>query len=121
MNAPARYLHDAADKVLREDAIQNLTWRLHAGRTVGGLTIRDLIDGDLGGERSGFAIIEVTNLLLADSRERAAMADTYVSSVIERFLTTKPELVEEEMADMESTRGEEAAIGAALDRRAGIG
>ncbi len=70
-----------------ERAREDLTERLHANGTAGGLTLRDLLDSDMNGPRGGFAVIELTNLLLADSGERAAMADTYVSGVIERFLS----------------------------------
>ena len=106
MNAPDRDIHDAAAGELREQAVYNLTERLHGGRTVGRLTLRDLIDSDLNGPRAGFATIEITNLLLADSGERAAKADTYVAGVIERYLSKRSDLVEEEANEIEAYSGE---------------
>lgn len=95
---------------LRAEARQNLIERLHEGRTVGGCTLRDLIDGDLNSiARAGFATIEITNLLLADSGERAALADTYVAGVIDRYLTTKDDLVEAEVEQILSAREWEVA------------
>ncbi len=87
-------------KSVMEEARQDLVERLHNGRTVGGLTLRELIDCDITGSRAGFAAIELTNLVLADSGERAAMADAYVSGVIERWLETKSELVEERAEEL---------------------
>lgn len=95
---------------VRAEARQNLIERLHFGDTVGGCTLRDLIDGDLNSiTRAGFATIEITNLLLADSGERAALADTYVSGVIERYLTAKDDLITAEVEQILSAREWEAA------------
>lgn len=90
-------MHDRADL---EAARQHLTERLHEGKTVGRCTLRDLIDADLNGPRAGFAAIEITNLLLADSGARAAMADTYIEGVIERHLETNEDLVAETAAEL---------------------
>ena len=87
-----------------EAAREALAGRLHDGKTVGGLVLRDLIDTDLNGSRAEFAVIEITNLLLADSGERAARADLYVEGVIERYLENCEDLVQafaEEWADEE--------------------
>lgn len=102
--APLRDAHDAADGALKAQAVEALTERLRAGNTVGSLSLRDLIDSDLNGPRAGFAAIEVTNLLLADSGERAALADAYKDGVIERFLLSPRglELIEEEAAEIEA-------------------
>ena len=96
---------------LRAEARQNLIERLHDGKTVGGLDLRDLIDGDLNGiPRAEFATLEITNLLLADSAERAAMADKYVEGVIDRYLTTKDDLVEQELEAIKAARYEDAQL-----------
>lgn len=78
-----------------EIAREQLVERLHDGKTVHLLTLQDLIDADLSGSRSGFAIIEVCTLLMSDSGEVAAKRDRYLEGVIERFLESKPELVRE--------------------------
>lgn len=69
--------------------------RLYAGETVKRLTLADLIDADLSGQRADIATQEITTLVLAASGERAALADAYVDGVIERFLETNEELVSE--------------------------
>jgi hypothetical protein len=90
-------LHDKADL---EAARLYLTERLHEGKTVSGCTLRDLIDDDLNGHRAGFATIEITNLMLADSDEVAALRDTYVEGVIERFLESREHVVAETAAEL---------------------
>lgn len=108
MNAIDRDIHDQADGALRQQAVENLTERLHAGKTVRSLTLRDLIDADLSGPRAEFAALEVKNLLLADHGERGAKADAYVAGVIERYITTNPDLVEEEACEIEAHAEEDA-------------
>lgn len=76
-------------------ARQALIEKLHDGESVGGLTLRELIDSDLNGlPRAEQATKEITALLLADSGERAALADTYVEGVIKRHLDAHPELIQ---------------------------
>ena len=84
------------------EAREDLIWKLHFGNTVGGLGLRDLIDSDLTGPRAEFATIEITNLLLADSGSRAAMADRYVEGVIERYLAAHEELIQEAAEELAS-------------------
>lgn len=97
------HLHDQADM---ERAREYLTERLHEGKTVRGRTLRDLIDGDLHGERCEIATQTVSDLLLADSGERAAKADTYIEGVIERFLETNEDFVAETAAELAAERPE---------------
>lgn len=100
---------DNPDQVMKhfgERAREHLTYRLQDGKTVGRRTLRDLIDADLSGPRAGLAAIEITNLLLADSGERAAMADRYVEGVIERYLETNEDLVQETAEEMAADDGE---------------
>jgi hypothetical protein len=85
-----------------EAARQHLTERLHEGKTVHCLNLRDLIDSDLHGPRSEPATAEVMNVLLAESGERPAIADKYVAGVIERFLETREDLVQECAEEMEN-------------------
>lgn len=84
----------------RAAAIDNLTWRLKDGKSVGRLTLADLIDADLSGPRCEGASADVRKIVLAESGERAALADAYVDAVITRFLADpkREALIREEAA-----------------------
>lgn len=106
-------LHDQADL---EAARQYLIERLHEGRTVARCTLRDLIDADLNGPRAGFATIEITNMMLADSGEVAALRDTYVEAVIERHLETNEHLVSETAEELALEAAEQDAADEEFER-----
>lgn len=78
-----------------EQAREDLVDRLKSGGTVGTLTLGDLIDSDLAGPRCEAATIEVRDIVLSEYPDTPLLQLRYVDAVIERYLTTKEELVHE--------------------------
>lgn len=92
-------------KRVLEQAREDLIERLKDGKTVGTLTVADLVDSDLMGPRHELAVVEVRQILLSEWPDTSLYQIRYIDAVIERYLTTKEELVreraEEIMADRE--------------------
>lgn len=98
MNAPEKVvnLHDAADVLLRQCAIDELTWRLKDGKEVGGYSLLAILDSEMdNGVLRADSLIDV----LTNYKERHLLADRVVDGLIERFLSTPKgrEAIEEEM------------------------
>lgn len=98
MNAPAEVvnLQDAADKLFRENAMQDLAWRLKDGKDVAGVNLLQLLDSELD---SRTITAETLLQILTDYADRHLLADRLVDGMIERFFSTPKgkEAVEEEM------------------------
>lgn len=99
LRGAVRDLHDRANRVLREQAIQTLTEKLKSRGRVNGLDFADLLDEELNGARSRTTIAELGALLVSDERE--SLAAKMVDGVISRYLEANPEVVEEEVAELE--------------------
>ena len=101
MNAPLpnRDINDAADGELRKQAIESLSEKIKSGKHRNG--VFELLDSELNGERYKIVLEEITTLLLNESGEREYLADQMVAGLIERYLSTKGDLIEEEAAELE--------------------
>jgi hypothetical protein len=98
-----------SDKADVAQAIEALTDRLKAGKQVGRCTLRDLIDGEANNaDRYVILISDFEELLLAAHGEHGAKADRITEGLIERYLDSHPELVEEEAAAIEQAAAEDA-------------
>ena len=96
-------LHERADRILREQAIASLTEKLKSGGKVGRCHLVDLLDAELDSrERYPIALPKVFQILTAESGERAALCDQFVDGLIERYLDSHPEFVEEEAHALEA-------------------
>ena len=98
-------LTEAADKKLREEAIQNLTERLIAGGRVGRCDFTDLLESEWN-TTDRYAIItsEVSALLMTESPEKAqTLREQIRDGLIERYLLKADQewLIEEEMSQIE--------------------
>lgn len=96
MNAPEKVvsLQDAADNLLRDEAMSNLKWRLVEGKEVGGMTFDGLLDIELDGERRRIVLDDLTNVLCGDKNK-----DEVRDGIVERFLLSPKgrQAIEEEM------------------------
>lgn len=102
-----RDIHDAADGALRQQALDILRWKILDGKHKNG--IFELLDSELNGERYKLILEAITQLLLADGiNERDDLADKIRDGLIERYLLSHPELIEEEAAQIESESDEDA-------------
>ncbi len=110
MNAPLRNLDrdqsDAADGLLRAQAIENISERIKEGKNR--MTVLDLLDGELNSERYKIVLGELADLLQAQHGEHGATADKIVDGLIERYISVHGDLVEDEAAEIEAHAGEEA-------------
>ena len=77
-----------------DDAKDSLSEKLKDGKQVGHCTLRDLIYCDLD-QRFEFSAIEIANCLMDPTKIEA-----YKEGLIDRYLDSKPELVEEEAAQL---------------------
>ena len=98
-------LTEAADKKLREEAIQNLTERLVSGQRVGRCDFTDLLESEWNSaDRYAIITSEVSALLMTEGQEKAqALREQIRDGIIERYLL-KPEqewLIEEEVSQIE--------------------
>lgn len=124
MNAPGSVtnLMDAAERALRADAIDNLTWRLREGKDVGGHTLIALLDSELDGSRRNVLLQEFESLLTGktagDTRDYYAIQ--MVERLIERFLLGREDLIEEEVARIERGREEERRVDEYVERQQGL-
>lgn len=91
-------------KWVLEQAREDLVERLKGGKTVGTLTLGDLIDSDLAGPRCEDAAREVREILLKEYPDFPLYQGRYIDAVIERYLTTKDELVRERAEDILADR-----------------
>lgn len=107
MNAPDRNLHDAADGQLRAQAIESLSEKIKGGRSR--VTVHDLIDAELDDHKRNLLLVEqFSDLVGAESGERAALADAIVEGLVARWIAAHADLVEEEAATIEHYEEEEA-------------
>lgn len=90
-----------------EQASEDLVDRLKSGRTVGTLTLSDLVDSDLAGPRADDAAREVREILLMEYPDTPLYQGRYIDAVIERFLTTREELIRERAEEILADRGGE--------------
>ena len=98
-------LTEAADKKLREEAIQNLTERLVSGQRVGRCDFTDLLESEWNNaDRYAIITSEVSALLMTESPEKAqALREQIRDGIIERYLLKADQewLIEEEMSQIE--------------------
>lgn len=97
---PDRDLSDQASGLLREQAIENISNRIKAGKSR--VAIRDLIDSELN-HRADLLLGELEAVLTAEHGEHGALADKLVDAMIERYITSHPEKVEEEAEEIEAS------------------
>ena len=104
MNDRAMHLYDAAEE-LDKEARQNIAERLKAGETVSKVTLRDILECEFNTEvRFPIALADLEALLIADSKERAALCDRFLDGAIERFLNARDDLVQDEAERIEFER-----------------
>ena len=84
---------ECAEQAFTQEAKDSLTEKLKDGKQVGHCTLRDLIYSDLD-QRFEFCAIEIANCLMDPTKIEA-----YKEGLIDRYLDSKPELVEEEAAN----------------------
>jgi hypothetical protein len=98
-------LHDRADAVLREQAIEILADKLREGKKVGRCDFTGLLDCELNDQHQYLVVLsEISALLQTTGREeRNHLADMIRDGIIERYLThpDQEELVSEEIAEIE--------------------
>ena len=107
---PDRDLSDRASGLLRQQAMENLTYRLRDGKTVGKFNFRDLLDCEINSNRYRLLLDELDTLLCGEGGNdtRDGFADRMVEGIIERFLNDpkQDDLIEEEAAEIEAEREE---------------
>jgi hypothetical protein len=106
VKSPDRDQQDAAAGELRERAVENIANRIKAGQSRIG--IRDLLDCEMN-TRPEFLLTELEQVLLAEHGEHGALADKLVEGLIQRYVETNSDVVEEEAAEIEAHESEEAA------------
>ncbi len=98
MNAPEKVidLHDAADRLLHQEAWENLKWRLVEGKEVNGMTFLGLLDAELDTYDSTRVrrLEEIADVLCGEGNK-----DLVRDGIIERFLLSPKgrEAIGEEM------------------------
>lgn len=110
MNAPDRNIHDAADGVLKAQAVEALVDRLAAGRSVRTLTSRDIFDCavDDASKPTYSAVLDILEAVFAlngkagdefflDANEVARKA----KEIVESFVLAKEDWIEEEAREIE--------------------
>jgi hypothetical protein len=109
MNAPQilpnRDMSDCADGALREQAIESLTYKIMSGKHRNG--IFELLDSELNTDRYKILLEEITMLILNESGEREYLAEKIRDGLIERYLSTHGDLVEEEANEIEAKGDDE--------------
>lgn len=93
----------------RAEARAELVDRLMVGKKVNRLTLRDLIEADLAGERCRDAEREVSGLLVMDEPDRSLYVGRYLDRLINEWLDKNEDEIEELAAEfrqdyMESQR-----------------
>lgn len=117
MNAPDRNLHDEADGLLKEQAVEALVDRLAEGRAVHTITARDIFDCAVDNAQAAAYsnVLDILDAVLAlngkagdefflAANEAAAKA----KAVVEAFVQGKADWIEEEAAEIEAHAGEDA-------------
>ena len=94
---PNRDQSDAADGLLREQAIENIAERIKGGKSR--IAIRDLLDNEMN-SRPEFLLNELEQVLTAEHGEHGALADKLVEGLIDRYISVNEDLVEEEAAEL---------------------
>ncbi len=103
------HLSEAFDKKLEKDAREDLTDRLKWGKQVGGFTLRELLLCDLQGLPTGpIAEQKAVDIVLAEPTERSLLTERWCDDVIEKFLDSKPEMIDEWIASY--LRGQEEEV-----------
>ena len=106
MSSPDRDIHDQAAGSLREQAVENIAERIKSGK--GRITVHDLLDAELNSDRCRIVTEDMAKLLTAEHHEHGAVADSIVDGLIERYISTHGDLVEEEAEEIEAHAGEDA-------------
>lgn len=106
-----RDLHDAADGILKKEAIDNLSQKLQSGQRAGRCDFTEILDSELSGDRYQIILSELSALLLTTTGEREYLADQIRDGLIERYLNSANNtfLIEEEAAEIEHTAPEPEA------------
>lgn len=100
---PDRDLSDCAAGLLRQQAIENIAFRIKDGKHR--LSVHDLLDSELASESRYTTMLgELSNLLTAQHGEHGALADRIVDGLIERYISVHGDLVEEEANEIEASR-----------------
>lgn len=94
-------LYDAADKLTNE-ARDSLSEKLRDGKRVGGHDLFDIIDSELNSDRYKIILEEFWSLISSEEDDALLRARAHKTrdGFIERFLDSRPELVEEEAIEM---------------------
>lgn len=97
-------LYDRADKAMLEQARDDLSEKLREGEKVGGLDLWALIESEVNNnDRWRIFLDEITTVLGAeqmDAHLRAGEANKVRDGLIERYLDSHPELIEERAAEI---------------------
>lgn len=103
-------LCDQADSSLIAQAVEALTERLKDGKRIGRCDVWDLLDNELNTDRYRVLLEELGSLLVGgkEACDDRIAADKIRDGLIERYLTAHPELVEEEVAEIERAAAEDA-------------
>lgn len=110
MNAPDRNIHDAADGVLKAQAVEALVDRLAAGRAVRTLTSRDIFDCavDDASKPTYSAVLDILEAVFALNGKAgdefflaANEAADKAKEVIQAFVLAKEDWIEEEASEIE--------------------
>lgn len=112
--APDRDINDAAAGALREQAIEAIADRIKAGKHR--LSIKDLLDCELQGERYTLTLGEVSQILTCDYHDRSIYIDKLHDGLIERYIGTHGDEVEIEADDIEAHAEEDAYVDEAMAR-----
>ena len=110
MNAPDRNMHDAADGLLKAQAVEALVDRLAAGKAVHTLNARDIFDCALDDVRkpayiAALDILDAALALNGKAGDEFFLAANEVAdkakALVEAFVLGKEDWIEEEAAEIE--------------------
>lgn len=96
-------LQEAADKILRSEAFDNLAERLRSGQRVGRCDFTDLLESEWNSEAGYARITSEVSALLQTETKRDYLADKIRDGIIERYLLDPKNdyLLAEEAAQIE--------------------
>ena len=90
---------ECAEAAFTQEAKDSLTEKLKDGKRVGRCDLHDLLDCELNSERYRIVRDDLMQILTAQNDSRPHLADRFIEGLIERYLDSNPELVEEEVAN----------------------
>ena len=90
---------ECAEQAFTQEAKDSLTEKLKDGKRVGRCDLHDLLDCELNSERYRIVRDDLMQILTAQNDSRPHLADQFIEGMIDRYLDSNPELVEEEVAN----------------------